>query len=290
VRRPLALAALLLAFPGAAPAADPSSLRCFGAPSRNGCTNPALRTLAWPRPSDAYVWPNANCVRERDPWRTAVFDPCTFGDRRSGTTVALIGDSHATHWRGAVEVAARARGWRAVTIARPGCPFSVAIPASPSLGPGACAALHERTLAWLRAHPRVRTIFVSNWAQPAYGGGPAAFGAMLDRVPRSVRRIYVLRDIPATRVSTASCVAAVRRRGGSLVRACSVPRSPFLFFDAAAAAARGRSRVRVIDLTRFFCGATRCFPVVGGAYVYKDDNHMNAAFAATLGPYVLAAL
>ena len=48
--------------------------------------------------------------------------------------------------------------------------------------------------------------------------------------------------------------------------------------------------MRVLDFTKQFCGPTRCYPVIGGAYVYKDDNHMNAAFAATLGRYVLAAL
>ena len=272
--------------PGAAAAAVPSDLRCYGAPSRNGCTNPALRTLAWPRPADAYVWPNAPCVRVR---RSAL-GACSFGAPRGPVRTLLIGDSHATHWRGAVDVAARARGWRALTVARPGCPFSVAIPASPSLGPAACARQHARTLAWLRAHRSVRTIFVSSWAQPGYGGGVAAFGAMLDRVPRSVRRIHVLRDIPATSLSAPSCVATVRRRGGSLAGACSVPRSTFLRFDPLAAAARGRRRVRVVDLTRFFCSATRCFPVVGGAYVYKDDNDMNAAFARTLGPYLLRAL
>ena len=42
-----------------------------------------------------------------------------------------------------------------------------------------------------------------------------------------------------------------------------------------------------IDLSRFFCDGARCFPVVGGAYIYKDDNHMNTTFAATLGPFLL---
>lgn len=47
-------------------------------------------------------------------------------------------------------------------------------------------------------------------------------------------------------------------------------------------------RVRLLDLTRRFCGAARCYPVVGGVYVYKDDNHMNATFARTLGPFLHA--
>ena len=49
-------------------------------------------------------------------------------------------------------------------------------------------------------------------------------------------------------------------------------------------------RVRVIDMSRFFCGRTRCYPVVGGALVYKDDQHMTEVFGATLGPYLQRAI
>lgn len=307
LRRLVVVCLVVLVVASAAPVAragDPSDLRCFGAAARDllhPCVNAALRLLAFPRPDEAYTWENAACVRRRDAWRTATFDPCTFGvtDGDERATVALIGDSHAIHWRGALEVVADAHRWRALTIARAGCPFSVQIPSSPALGPGACAQLHRETLAWLRAHRRVRTIFVSDWAQPpwgpmggtdAYGGSAGAFRAMLGRVPRTVRRIYVLRDIPATRVSTPDCVATLRRLHRPLARACSVPRSTFLVPDPGAAAARGRSRVRVLDMTRFFCGPRRCFPVVGGAYVYKDDNHMNALFAETLGRPLLDAM
>jgi len=70
--------------------------------------------------------------------------------------------------------------------------------------------------------------------------------------------------------------------------ACSSPRAAVLTPDPGAAAGDSRRpRVRTIDLTRLFCDRTRCFPVIGGVYVHKDDNHMNAVFAATLGPYVL---
>ena len=102
---------------------------------------------------------------------------------------------------------------------------------------------------------------------------------MLDRLPPSVKRVYVLRDIPHTTLRAIDCVRARRRRGLSLVRACATPRSGALVPDpGAAAAAARRPRARAIDLTRFFCDPARCFPVVGGAYVHKDLDHMNAVF------------
>ena len=34
------------------------------------------------------------------------------------------------------------------------------------------------------------------------------------------------------------------------------------------------------------CDARRCFPVVGGALVHKDEHHMTTVFARTLWPYL----
>jgi hypothetical protein len=44
--------------------------------------------------------------------------------------------------------------------------------------------------------------------------------------------------------------------------------------------------VRVADLTHYFCD-TRCYPVIGGALVHKDIDHITAVYSTTLGPYLL---
>ena len=268
---------------------------CFAAAARDPrrpCRNPALRDVLVPSPADSLLVPNAPC--RVLPRRNGALTPCEFGvtGPRRTATFALLGDSHAATWRAALEVVAQARRWRGVSITRPGCPFSTQVPSSPDLGPAECVRLHRETLRWLRASG-VATVFVSSWAQPAsgphggtagYGGGAAAFGAMLDALPRSVRHVYVLRDNPGTSAGAAACARARGRR-------CGAARSAVLEPDPAAIAARSRGpRVRVIDLTRLFCGRTRCFSVIGGAYVYKDDSHMNSVFSTSLGPFVLRAL
>ena len=67
---------------------------------------------------------------------------------------------------------------------------------------------------------------------------------------------------------------------------CAVRRGYALQPDPAAQAARRlrSSRVQVIDLTPYFCGRELCYPVIGGALVYRDSNHLTAVFATTLGP------
>ena len=264
---------------------------CYGAAARDPrgpCENPELRLD--PTPDEALLMANTPCRLLKR--RGGVLKGCEFGvtgSQRTGT-FALLGDSHAATWRGALEVVAQAKRWRGVSITRPGCPFSTRVPGSPDLGPAECVALHRETMRYLRSSG-ITTVFVSSWAQPpsgphggtgAYGGGAAAFGALLDALPRSVRHVYVLRDNPGTTLPAAACVRA--RRSG-----CSSPRSAVLTPDPAAAAARSRG-LRVIDLTSIFCDAARCFPEIGGAYVYKDDNHLNTAFSTTLGPFVLRAI
>ena len=118
------------------------------------------------------------------------------------------------------------------------------------------------------------------------GRGLSAGGyqAMWRRLPATVKRVYVLRDVPRGNASTGACVSRTRGRTDT---ACSIPRGAAIIGDSSAQAATGAGgRVRLIDLTRHFCSSSHCFPVVGGAYVYKDANHMNATFATTLGPFL----
>jgi hypothetical protein len=48
--------------------------------------------------------------------------------------------------------------------------------------------------------------------------------------------------------------------------------------------------VGYVDLTKFFCDSRQCFPVIGGALVYKDATHITSVYGRTLGPYLLRAL
>jgi SGNH domain (fused to AT3 domains) len=98
----------------------------------------------------------------------------------------------------------------------------------------------------------------------------------------------VIRDNPSVSLDTNACVEralAARRPAG---RACALERRTSLDPDPAATAARrlGSPRVRVLDLTRFFCGARQCYPVIGGVLVYKDTTHLTGLYARTLAPYL----
>jgi hypothetical protein len=278
--------------------------RCFGADARDPrrrCQNPRLRLTVVPTPLDARDRPNSPCTREE---RRGLVSVCAFGvpARRAVATIALIGDSHASHWRAALDVVARARQWRGVSIARSGCPLTLATKdLREAQEERDCVRWNAQVLRWLGDHPEVSAVFVSqitgsSWipsgGRSRFETAVAGFSRAWRAAPRSVERIVVIRDTPKSETATHACIERAidrRRRAGT---ACALPRRVAVEADpAAVAATRMRSsRVRVVDLNRFICDRRLCYPVVGGALVYKDQHHLTAVFATTLGPYLLRAV
>jgi hypothetical protein len=291
LRLGLVVAVLLVAPPAASAQAPP----CFGAASRdaeNPCVNDALRTTVTPSPARARTLPNSPCRS------IAAGSPsvCRFGVADGAETFALVGDSHAGHWRAAFEHLATAKGWSGLSITHSSCPLQKALRDLREPRRTLCRRWKRDVFAWFEAHPEVRTVFVAGLT----GGSGVVAPRGQSRFEASVRgyldawaalpgrRIVVLRDTPRFPGDTDTCVARTVRRGRPPGTTCAVPRSFGLLRDPAVVAAR-RSGREVLDLSPFFCGS-RCYPVVGGALVVRDANHITGAFSATLGPYVLRAL
>ena len=266
------------------------SSKCFGAASRDPdrpCTNKGLNFVAIPSPFAAVLEPSAPCA----PIPGSVPDACTFGSAGARSGVALMGDSHSTHWRAALDVVARARRWRGYSINRNNCPFTFAR----TPGKGGCAGWAQRVVRWLRRHPEVRTVVVSansgSGVIPRRGrtrGETKVDGYIRawKAIPGTVRNIHVIRDVPHNRVNTNDCVAAAVARHRNPAVRCARPRGAALRKDLAAVAAEetNSTRVKLIDLSSYMCDEKQCFPVVGGALVIKDIGHLTRTFSTTMGP------
>ncbi len=267
--------------------------RCFGAAARapdTSCAMPVNRS-ATPAPFAAVLEPSEPCTSVGG----GPLEPCHFGvaPANARRAVALLGDSHAVHWRAALAVAAATRDWAGVSLTRSNCPFTYAT----TPGKGRCGDWAHRVVAWIRDHPDVRTVVVS--ANSGSGVVPAArlgsretkrrgYLRAWDALPTTVTRVIVVHDVPHSRSSTRACVAsAVRRRQDAGLR-CARPRFAALRDDleAEAAARTTARRVRPVDLSQFMCDEHECFPVVGGALVIKDIGHLTRTFSRTLGPYL----
>ncbi len=295
VALPVALAGGAVGVGGHAVTQDP----CFGAGSRDPrrhCDDAALRLRVVPTPANAQLVTPPPCAVED---RTPALFVCGYGTVRGRqlATVALLGDSHAAHWRPAVEALALQHRWRVVSMSRAGCPVTLAIPRLADRGRGrGCLRWSRAVLRWLARHREVSVVFVSQHrfvpvARKGHVRSALRNGyvnAWRRMLRHGVRHVVVIRDSPRDTPRTQACVAAALAAGTPAGPACAVPRSYAVRSDPAALAARatGDARVQVVDLTDVFCSARFCLPVIGGALVHRDTEHMTRQFVRTLAPFL----
>ena len=279
-------------------------VRCFGAAARDPqrpCENPVLRRAVEPPPESAQGTLNPYCDTPPNPalavcWFGAVPDEAT-------ATFAVVGDSHASSLKTALQVVALGRHWRGVSIVRAACPATQARkPILPTRERSRqCVSWNRQVLDWLAAHRGIDTVFLSTSASAEVGRDDgrsesetlrAAYRDELVLLLRRVQRVAVIRDTPLSASDHLRCVSDALAAGRAPGPACARPRREAVLPDPLVEAARAMrsARVRVIDLTDHVCDARRCFPVVGGALVHRDESHLTPAFSATLGPYILEAL
>lgn len=295
---PAVALALFLASPaGTLGASHP---RCFGAASRDPlhrCDNAALDTAVTPTPNQALLIPSAPCT----PIPSSFV--CSFGVSRTkaSATIALLGDSHADHWRAGLWPVAEALDWYGISVTHPSCPYSLAelVPSNPSQQ--ACIAWNDAVIQWFAQNPQVTTVFVSDHpgaverapGQSEEAALVAGIEAAWAKLPATVKHIVVIRDVPFIEQDTLQCVSNAIARHLDAGTTCAFPRSRGLHQDPDVLAAEQlhSPRVQVIDLTQFFCGSRLCYPVIGGVLVYKDYfDHLTYEYATTLGPYLLRAV
>jgi hypothetical protein len=302
---PAALVSAVTASPAGGRPVDDAPSPCFGAAARDtanlACRSWTAPASVVPLPSEAKRLPNSPCRPQRDEAGPPV---CSFGEAAVGAskTVALVGDSHAGHWRAALAFVAERSGWHGLSLTHSSCPLQKALRDLREPRRTSCRRWKRDVFAWFERHPEVRTVFVAgltggSGVVPADGLTSFAtsrrgYARAWDALPASVETIVVVRDTPKFHVRTNRCVQRAVDRGREPGTACARPRREAMDDDPAIAAARrlGSPRLKTVDLTRYFCDRRNCFPVVGGALVLRDNTHVTGTFSATLGPYLQRAL
>jgi hypothetical protein len=272
---------------------------CFGAAARDPrdpCRDARLDDFVYPRPALAARIPNSPCEKVE---RQEHMNVCGFGaaPEDASETIALVGDSHASHWRAALDVVAQERGWRGLSMAHTSCPLSKAVrDLEGSERFNACVEWKRAVFAWFTHHPEIHTVFVAGLSggssvfprhgRSRFATSVAGYEAAWRALPATVTRIVVIRDTPKMTTETGACVNHALSRDRRPGAACSMPRRQVLDRDplVVAASKLPASHVRTVDLTGVFCDRGPCYPVIGGALVFRDQNHMTAAFSTTLGP------
>ena len=224
---------------------------------------------------------------------------CVFGDRSSPETIALIGDSHAAQWYPALEQLANHQRLRLIVWTKSGCPFADGILIYlPAIGReySECAAWQRAVLARLRALPRPTLVIVGRTAtylpqvlapdgdQVSSARARAIWGADMAAGVEALRsiakRVLVLRDPPRPPYDVPACLSWDPDHPAL----CDFRRSAGGVTDDAEYAAERSAGVPArdyVNTTPIVCPGRVCHVMVGGLIVYRDDNHLTAAFVAS---------
>ncbi|SDX49808.1 Peptidoglycan/LPS O-acetylase OafA/YrhL, contains acyltransferase and SGNH-hydrolase domains [Modestobacter sp. DSM 44400] len=271
---------------------------CFGAAALapgSGCSEvfgPPLSVSLTPEDEPWFTDPA--CTVTEDDLRVAT---CRFSAEPPTRRVALVGDSHAEHWRGALHRIAREENWELVEVFQGGCPATAArvlLFDGDGVNTRACHQWGQDVQELLAADPPdyvFTSAFASAYTFAATGydspeTGAYGFADMWTAWAGTGAQVFVLRDIPTTGDrQVPECVAT---HPDAPVE-CARNRDAAFPEDAATAAAGlvESDRIRMLDLSGRFCDEDTCYAVVGGALVYWDANHMSAQFSRTLAPALL---
>ena len=210
---------------------------------------------------------------------------CVYGVKGSAITIALVGDSHASHWFPAIEAVALERGWRLLTFVKVSCSFTSLVQRNLALKREyrECTTFNEATVARLNQIKPALTIIVNRRTfRPIDGDvtsalAGAALGEMVARLPGATA---ILVDTPDPGRDVPACLS----KHPSDIRACL-----FAQDDAdnreigiAERVAADVSGALLIDLTGEICAAWPCSPIDQSVLIYRDEDHMTETFSRSL--------
>lgn len=217
--------------------------------------------------------------------RVAAPPNCVYGVKGATITIALVGDSHASHWFPAIEAIALERGWRLLTFVKVSCSFTTLAQRNLALKRDyrECTAFNEATVARITEVKPALTIVVNrrtfrpiaDGITPASAG--AAFGEMVARLPGATA---ILVDTPDPGRDVPACLS----KHPSDIRTCLFTQDDAdnREIGVAERVAADVSGAQLIDLTSSFCATWPCSPISGSLLIYRDEDHMTKTFSRSL--------
>ncbi len=278
---------------------------CFGAAAlepANGCAEPFAPTGVM---TPAFAKTDMNLVADPDGgWQCETVSgsdalrPCTSGATAApDRTIAMLGDSHAMHYRAALTEIAERRNWQVVTYFKSACSGTgdPEVMLRSTEDQDACASWGAKALSAIASNPAIDTVVFANVSSAYHQGdattpiGPDPYAAAWRQLTDAGKNVLALADVPRTfGGDVPDCLATATGDPSK----CDAPVSAALVYDAVADAAASSpdASVKLLDLTDKFCRDGTCHARIGGVIVYSDSSHLTATYARTLAPSIEAAL
>jgi len=219
---------------------------------------------------------------------------CTFGsDDPDAPRIALIGDSHAYQLLTTFQRMADENGWQLVTWFKGACPWNTTPLSTPGAFGAACTEWRERVqnaiddadLDAVFTAALATTPYSSAGYDSSHDAAVAGYREAWSTVQERGIPVITVVDNPVWETDPNKCL---RTRD---VAECDGVRSDVLVADdPLKEAASGLDAATLLDFTDVYCGAELCAPVVGGANIYRDQDHLTVTFADTLAPWYTAAI
>jgi peptidoglycan/LPS O-acetylase OafA/YrhL len=219
---------------------------------------------------------------------------CTFGsDDPDAPRVALVGDSHAYQLLSTFQRMADENGWQLVTWFKGACPWNTTPLSTPGAFGAACTewrdrvqnAIDDADLDAVFTAAIATTPYSSAGYDSAHDAAVAGYREAWSTVTDRGIPVITVVDNPVWETDPNKCL---RTRDAS---ECDGARSDVLVEDDPLRdAASGLDAVTLLDFTDVFCGEETCAPVVGGANIYRDQDHLTVTFADSLAPWYTEAI
>jgi peptidoglycan/LPS O-acetylase OafA/YrhL len=244
---------------------------------------------------DAKADHGAVCLTKREVSKVTA---CVFGASKETAklTVALVGDSHAYHWVGALNAIAEKESWRIVEYVKSSCPGILSPSIEASWYPEGASACHTWTsavVAEIAARDDIDVVLTASMtrdyveAPPRGGAKGVVSAASLQRTwdawVASGKQVVVLADTPNWQLGDVpTCVSASGTDDPCAFPASARDGDP----KVDAVLSRPTPGIHLIDLNDYLCDATLCHVAIGGVVAIGDGNHLTQTFSVSLSPYL----
>jgi hypothetical protein len=220
---------------------------------------------------------------------------CEYGDLTSNTTILLFGDSHALSWFPALEILAKAKKWKLISLTMSSC-WPSQIPAWNST----TLKLMTNCATWRRQTIKQIQTLKPNWI---FISGTRGFATVdsnnnllmgdtrtatweagmlktIDQLKTASTRIIYISDTPISDFDVPTCLMANQQS----IKACSTPysRSVSQSWLAEEEHVAQLENITWINPTDWICTTDPCSPLSGKYVIFVDKGHLTATFAATL--------
>lgn len=238
-----------------------------------------------------------NCIIYMDQPADMMPGPdCVWGDTEAETTVVIFGGSHSEPWLIPLDQLGREHGFKVIPLVRQACPLIL-----DDLDTVSPECAEWSRLAFDRIIELQPDLTVSTATRPESRAGEGSPGP--DMVPYSYATVWEelqandipflgLRDNPwvfsreGEHMDPNECLIA-----GNDVESCSTLRQTvYSDADPAAEFLFPENKQWGLNTVDWYCNEETCPPIIGNVYVYRDQNHISNAYAATTAPLIWAKL